>query len=62
MNREHDTTCTWCGRPFRLRTGGGKRQRFCCAAHRSYFWRALRKWAARVFEAGVISIDDLRRP
>jgi hypothetical protein len=24
--------CTWCGRPFKLREGGGKRQRFCCAS------------------------------
>jgi hypothetical protein len=55
-------TCTWCGRTFRSRTGGGKPQRFCCAAHRSRFWRALRKWASRVFDAGLISIDDLRRP
>jgi hypothetical protein len=45
-----------------LRSGGGKRQRFCCAAHRSRFWRALRKWASRVFDAGLIAIDDLRRP
>jgi len=39
----------------------GKRQRFCCAGHRSRYWRALRKWAARVFDVGLISIEDLRR-
>ena len=44
-----------------LRVDGGKRQRFCCTAHRSRYWRALRKWASRVFDAGLISIDDLRR-
>jgi len=62
MNADRDATCTWCGRAFRLRSRGGKRQRFCCAAHRSRFWRALRKWASLVFDAGLISIDDLRRP
>jgi len=46
----------------RIAATGGKRQRFCCAAHRSRFWRALRTWASRVFDAGLISIDDLRRP
>jgi hypothetical protein len=44
-----------------LRVDGGKKQRFCCTAHRSRYWRALRKWASRVFDAGLISIEDLRR-
>jgi hypothetical protein len=59
---ERGATCTWCGRPFSLRDGGGKKQRFCCTAHRSRYWRALRKWASRLFDAGFISIDDLQRP
>ena len=57
---EHEAKCTWCGCPFSLRVDGGKKQRFCCTAHRSRYWRALRKWASRVFDAGLISIDDLR--
>jgi hypothetical protein len=62
MNAGHDATCIWCGRAFTPRDRGGKRQRFCCPTHRSRFWRALRKWASRVFEAGLISIEDLKRP
>jgi hypothetical protein len=61
MRTEGEATCIWCGCPFSLRVDGGKKQRFCCAAHRSRYWRALRKWASRVFDAGLISIDDLRR-
>jgi hypothetical protein len=61
MRTEAEATCIWCGCPFSLRVDGGKKQRFCCAAHRSRYWRALRKWASRVFDAGLISIDDLRR-
>ena len=61
MRMEHEAKCTWCGCLFSLRVDGGKKQRFCCAAHRSRYWRALRKWASRVFDAGLISIEDLRR-
>jgi hypothetical protein len=61
MRTKGEATCIWCGCPFSLRVGGGKKQRFCCTAHRSRYWRALRKWASRVFEAGLISVDDLRR-
>jgi hypothetical protein len=61
MRMEREAKCIWCGCPFSLRVDGGKKQRFCCTAHRSRYWRALRKWASRVFDAGLISIDDLRR-
>ena len=60
MKTEGEATCIWCGCPLSLRVDGGKKQRFCCTAHRSRYWRALRKWASRVFDAGLISIDDLR--
>jgi hypothetical protein len=60
MRMELGSKCIWCGCPFSLRVDGGKKQRFCCTAHRSRYWRALRKWASRVFDAGFISIDDLR--
>ena len=39
-----------------------KRQRSCRPTHRSRFWCALRKWASRLFDAGLISIEDLKRP
>ena len=61
MTASDNATCTWCGRAFSSRIGGGKRQRFCCAGHRLRFWRSLRKWASSCFDAGLISIDDLRR-
>jgi hypothetical protein len=62
MIAEHNQTCIWSGHPFKPRIGGGKKQRFCCTAHRSRYWRALRKWASRLFDEGFISIDDLRSP
>jgi len=61
MRMEREAKCIWCGCLFTPRVDGGKKQRFCCPAHRSRYWRALRKWASRVFDAGLISVDDLRR-
>jgi hypothetical protein len=55
------TACIWCGRAFIPRTRGRKRQRSCRPTHRSRFWCALRKWASRLFDAGLISIEDLKR-
>jgi hypothetical protein len=64
MSGGNDTTCTVPGvgahsngATVEARTNG-----FCCNAHRPHYWRALRECASRIFNTGLISIDDLRRP
>ena len=54
-----DGACLWCGHPFRARHGGTQ-QRFCCAAHRTAFWSALRRWGKRAIAAGTLTVTDLR--
>ena len=54
--------CLWCNRNFPPRArAGGSPQRFCCAAHRTAFWSALRRWGERAVAAGVLSIDQIRK-
>jgi hypothetical protein len=51
--------CLWCRRPCSARRGGSPK-RFCCAAHRTAFWSAARRWAERAVVSGLLSVDDLR--
>ena len=51
--------CLWCRRPFSGRRGGSPK-RFCCAAHRTAFWSAARRWAERAVVSGFLSVDDIR--
>jgi len=53
--------CEWCGRPFSVRETGGRRQRFCCPAHREAMWVSYRLYGQRQYEAGHISLAELRR-
>jgi hypothetical protein len=53
-------TCLWCGRSFKPRTTGGSAQRFCSAAHRHAFGSAARRWAVRVVEAGLVSVETFK--
>ena len=53
--------CVWSNRNFPPRPrAGGSPQRFCCAAHRTALWSALRRWGERAVAAGVLSIDQIR--
>ena len=54
--------CLWCGRTFMPRSTGGSTQKFCCTGHRQQFWIAARRWTMRAIEAGLLSVDCLRRP
>jgi len=51
--------CLWCRRPFSARRGGSPK-RFCCAAHRTAFWSAARRWAEKAVVSGFLSVDDIR--
>ncbi len=53
-------TCLWCGRPFRARRRGGSLQKFCCAAHRTAFHSAARRWAEHAVAAGALRVADLK--
>jgi hypothetical protein len=52
-------TCVWCGRSFRGRRGGSP-QRFCCAAHRTAFHSAARRWAEHAVAVGMLAVADLK--
>ena len=59
---EPDASCEWCPEPFTARTArGGPDKRFCSDRCRSAFHRALRRWARREFEAGRVTVSDLRK-
>ena len=34
--------------------------RFCCAAHKTAFWSAARRWAEKAVVSGSLSADDIR--
>ena len=53
--------CLWCGTTFQPRTDGGTAQRFCKPACRRAFDHASRAWVRRQFDAGLLSVADLRR-
>ena len=54
--------CLWCPATYTARTGrGGPDQRFCSDGCRSAYHQALRRWARREFEAGRVSVSDLRK-
>jgi hypothetical protein len=59
MDNRTSAPCLWCERPFRARRGGSP-QRFCCAAHRTAFWSALRRWGERAVASGMLPVADLR--
>ena len=54
-------SCSWCNRPFQLRQSGGHAQRFCSPRCRLAFHTAVRGWALKAIEAGVLSIDDIKK-
>ncbi len=53
-------TCLWCEAGFEVRATGGRPQRFCSPDCRRDFFAACRAWAAREFEAGRVSVKDLK--
>jgi hypothetical protein len=53
LNQEILPSCQWCEEPFRARRGVTA-QRFCCSAHRTAFWTALRRRGKRAVAAGQI--------
>jgi hypothetical protein len=46
--------------PFRARHSGGSPQKFCCAAHRTAFHSAARRWAERAVSLGRLSVAELK--
>jgi hypothetical protein len=55
------SSCFWCDRPFRPRQTGGRAQRFCKMSCRRAFHGAERRWALDAIEAGVLTIDHIRK-
>ena len=55
------SSCYWCDRPFRCRRTGGHAQRFCSPHCRLAFHAAARRWALEAIEAGVLTIDHIRK-
>ena len=53
------SVCPWCKRAFPARRGGSPK-RFCCAAHKTAFWSAARRWAEKAVVSGLLSVDDIR--
>ena len=52
--------CLWCEAEFQVRATGGSGQRFCLKDCRRDFHTACRIWAVREFEAGRVSVKDLK--
>jgi hypothetical protein len=51
----------FCGeKELTAHAAGGSPKRFCCAAHRTAFWSAARRWAERAVVSGFLSVDDIR--
>jgi hypothetical protein len=55
------SSCYWCDRPFQLRQSGGRAQRFCSPHCRLAFHAAARRWALEAIDAGVLTIDHIRK-
>jgi hypothetical protein len=54
-------SCSWCDRPFQLRQSGGHAQRFCSPHCRLAFHDAARRCVLEAIEAGVLTIDHIRK-
>jgi hypothetical protein len=52
--------CVWCDRQFRLRTGGGKLQRFCTAICRRSCEAASRAWMQQALATGLLTIVGIQ--
>lgn len=51
--------CLWCRKPFEPRRGG-RRQRYCSSECRRTLDRAIRTWAGKMLEAGLLPVGFLR--
>ena len=51
--------CSWCGQVLRSRRGGSA-GRFCCAAHRTSYWAACRKFGEQAVALGIVSVAELK--
>ena len=54
--------CLWCGRPFTLRTDGGRRRRFCLPLHRTAYYSAARRFVDQLVQQGRLSATVLHAP
>jgi hypothetical protein len=52
--------CLWCGTPFKSRTVGAHRKRFCSTICKDAYHEALKKWAHRTIESGGVTVADLK--
>ncbi len=52
--------CFWCQKEFKLRTSGGKPQRFCTKAHRETYFSACRKYTDNLVRQGKLTIELLK--
>ncbi len=61
-NPPHSThvACLWCDAWFTPSAPGGREKRFCNSRCQVDFNTALRNWARRVFDAGLVGVDTLK--
>ena len=52
--------CVWCGAQISVKHRRGSPRRFCTAHHRTAYSSAARRWGMAAFEAGLLSLEDLR--
>ena len=52
--------CRWCAGLFDVKTIGGNRKEFCGPNCKGAYHTALRMWAQRALDGGLITVDDLR--
>ena len=52
--------CLWCQSPLPGGRRHGSAAKFCSPIHRQAFWKAIRRYGAELFDAGVLSIEVLK--
>lgn len=58
MSDDEIKRCEWCKVPL---VGVKSSAKFCSTSHRMKFHRALKAYGGKLYEMGMISIDDVKR-
>lgn len=53
--------CRWCSREFEALKRGGNAKVFCQPSCKGRFETAARRYALAMVEAGLLSVDELKR-
>ena len=55
------TTCRWCGREFPTSHSGRFEKLYCGDLCRARFHYALRRWALKAYETGLVPLECFKR-